>query len=152
MLNINSNFNDTWHDITLKLYHPVTYYYNVGNIIRQVCIPHKIILCRFSRACIKQIESHNMNIALLSLVRTVWVLRCIKALAWKNSTAFLIHYSTVINHTADGVNLYDALGVDNIMVGTESNGDRAFKIQDVESGWCNSFFMLDVSSANKSSE
>ena len=41
---------------------------------------------------------------------------------------------TVINHTADGVNLYDALGVDNIMVGTESNGDRAFKIQDVESG------------------
>ena len=41
---------------------------------------------------------------------------------------------TVINHTADGVNLYDALGVDNIMVGTESNGDRAFKIKTLSLG------------------
>ena len=52
----------------------------------------------------------------------------------KTARRSMMPNGTVINHTADGVNLYDALGVDNIMVGTESNGDRAFKIQDFESG------------------
>ena len=52
----------------------------------------------------------------------------------KTARGSMIHYSTVINHTTDGVNLYNALGVDNIMVGTESNSDRVLKIQDVETG------------------